>query len=186
MSCPRSSSLRVVSAMSSCNVLPVTMEISPTKAGSCARQKSCNVLRSLRSTFTRCLLGVNWLSIRSLSLLRARLLLFPVARMSTTPLLHAEHLFLTTEVVSPQTAVPPAALTGYLAGLATSRSRTVILVTFVTVIGTEELPATTAFASARFATHRVPSPAESGRKSNSKNACEEDPRRRRKKSFQGE
>jgi hypothetical protein len=35
---PRSSSWRAVAAMSSCNVLPVTMEISPTNAGSCARQ----------------------------------------------------------------------------------------------------------------------------------------------------
>src|SRR5436190_8527650 len=40
---PRSSSWRAVDAMSSCNVLPVTMEISPTTAGSCVRQKSCNV-----------------------------------------------------------------------------------------------------------------------------------------------
>src|SRR5436190_3218768 len=40
---PRSNSWRAVAAMSSCNVLPVTMEISPTNAGSCARQKSCNV-----------------------------------------------------------------------------------------------------------------------------------------------
>src|SRR5437867_7537975 len=40
---PRSSSWRAVDAMSSCNVLPVTMEISPTNAGSCARQQSCNV-----------------------------------------------------------------------------------------------------------------------------------------------
>src|SRR5882672_11727972 len=35
---PRRSSWREVAAMSSCNVLPVTMEISPTNAGSWARQ----------------------------------------------------------------------------------------------------------------------------------------------------
>ena len=35
---PRSNSWRAVVAISSCNVLPVTMEISPTNAGSCARQ----------------------------------------------------------------------------------------------------------------------------------------------------
>jgi len=56
----------------------------------------------------------------------------------------------------------------------------------VTVIGREELPATSAFAPARFAIHRAPSRKKRIGKSNQKNGLEEDPKRRRKKSFQGE
>jgi len=40
---PRRSSWRAVAAMSSCNVLPVTIEISPINAGFCVRQSSCTV-----------------------------------------------------------------------------------------------------------------------------------------------
>jgi hypothetical protein len=39
---PLRNSSRVVSAMSSCNVLPVIMEISPTTIAGCIAKRSCN------------------------------------------------------------------------------------------------------------------------------------------------
>ena len=42
MSWPLLSSARVVAAMSSCNALPVIMEISPTTIAGCIEKRSCN------------------------------------------------------------------------------------------------------------------------------------------------
>jgi len=56
----------------------------------------------------------------------------------------------------------------------------------ITVLGTEEDPATSALAPARFATHRAPSRKKRTGKSNQKTGSEEDTKQRRKKSFQGE
>src|SRR3954468_3189403 len=56
----------------------------------------------------------------------------------------------------------------------------------VTVFGTEENPATSALAPARFATHRAPTRKKRIGKSNQKTRSKEDPRRRRKKSFMSE
>ncbi len=47
---PRSNSWRAVAAISSCNVLPVTIEISPTNAGAWVRHSSCNVRGSSLGT----------------------------------------------------------------------------------------------------------------------------------------
>jgi hypothetical protein len=104
--------------------------------------------------------------------------------MFSAPFLHATHLFLAAEIATPELGLPPTTLTGYLAGLTTSLGRAVMLVMLVTVVGTEELSATTAFAPARFSTHRVPSPYQPAGKSNPKNRLRRRSRRRRKKSFQ--
>jgi hypothetical protein len=50
MSRPMANNWRAVRSMSSCNVLPVTMEISPMNAGCCVRQSSCNVPGNALST----------------------------------------------------------------------------------------------------------------------------------------
>jgi hypothetical protein len=104
--------------------------------------------------------------------------------MGSTPRLDAAHFFLPAEVIAPELGLSPTTLTGDLAGLSASQGRAVMLVMPVTVIRTEKLSATTALAPARFATHRAPSPDKRAGKSNPKSGCEEDPRRRRKKSFQ--
>lgn len=59
-----------------------------------------------------------------------------------------------------------------------------MLVMNVPVIGTEKLSATKAFAPAGLTTHRTQGPKNKTPKSNPKNQSEEDPRPRRKKSFQ--
>ena len=123
--------------------------------------------------------------ISSLSLLRRRLLLLPVARMPSAPLLHTLDFALAAEVRSVAKLVSPTPLTGQLTGLTTRRSRTVFLMP-VPIIGTEEDPATSTLAPAWFATHRAPNGKKKTAKSNKKKRTEEDPKRRRKKSFQSE
>jgi hypothetical protein len=76
--------------------------------------------------------------------------------MRLAPLLHAQNVFIAPEIVASQIALPPMALTADLAGVPTSWSWTVMLVMLVPGIRMEELPATAAFASARYATHRAP------------------------------
>jgi len=106
--------------------------------------------------------------------------------MFLAPVSHAADCFVATEVFSTELGAPPMTLTGHLAGLMTGWSRTVMLVMPVTRIGREERPATTAFAPAWFATHRGPRRKKTSGRSNQKNGTEENPRRRRKKSFQSE
>src|SRR5689334_8317795 len=106
--------------------------------------------------------------------------------MLLAPVSHAANCFIASEVVATEAGAPPAALTGRLTGLTTSRCRTVMLVMAVTVIGRKELPATTALAPTGLATHRGPSRKKMLKKSNPKDSSEEDARRRRKKSFRGE
>jgi len=125
-----------------------------------------------------------WIS--SLTLLRTRFLLFPVAGIGFAPLPDALNGFVAPEVFSTERSALPAALTGHLAGLATGGCRTVTLVVRVAGIGKKEGPATKAFASAWLATHHRTSRKKTDRKSNQKNPSEEDPSRRRKKSFQPE
>ncbi len=111
---------------------------------------------------------------------------FPVARMCLAPLLHSPDLVLPPMIIATETGEPPAALTGHLTGLTTSRRRTETLVMPVAVIREEELPATTTLAPTRFASHRLPSRKNKIRKSNQKNESEEEAKRRKKKSFQSE
>jgi hypothetical protein len=104
--------------------------------------------------------------------------------MGPAPFLHTAHFFLAAKVTTSELGLPPTTLTGGLAGLTASRGRAVMLVMPVTVIRTEETPATAAFAPARFTTHRAPTPDQPAGKSNPKNCCQEDQRQRSKKSFQ--
>jgi hypothetical protein len=104
--------------------------------------------------------------------------------MSPAPLLNPAHLFLAAKVTSAELGLPPTTLTGHLAGLTAGWGRAVKLVMSVPIIRMEKTSATTAFAPARFTTHRAPESNRSARKSNPKNGCQEDPKGRRKKSFQ--
>ena len=58
MSCPLTSSRRVLVAMSSGKVLPTNMEISPTNRGICIEQRSCKVRLGVFST--SCSMAVSW------------------------------------------------------------------------------------------------------------------------------
>src|SRR6266566_9357776 len=138
MSRPLASSLRAVEAMSSCNVVPVTIEMSPIKAGCSARQKSCNVTELFpgcykRTARVKCL-GRNLLW----PIGRSRLLL-PVVRIGLTPLLHSLGVFAAAEVIPIGPLAQPAALTGALTGGAAGGFGTVKLVMPVSIISKKKL-----------------------------------------------
>lgn len=66
--------------------------------------------------------------------------------MRVPPLLNPQHVLLAVEVVAALRRGPPLRLACHLAGTATDRHRAILLVSAVTVIGVEQLPAATALA----------------------------------------
>ena len=69
---PCSTTRRAMGAMSSCNVRPVIIAISPIKPGSLRRQKSCNVPRGLRGTLQDDCTGLTCLWWNNLSAIQTR------------------------------------------------------------------------------------------------------------------
>jgi hypothetical protein len=80
-------------------------------------------------------------------------LLFPIARMSLTPLPHSFHVLPAAEVITVGGSAQPAALTGLLAGRLAPRLGTINLMVAVAVIGQEKLLTTTALAAAVLGAH---------------------------------
>ena len=106
--------------------------------------------------------------------------------MSLAPLLHAQNIGGSAELIAVARFAQPTPLAGGLAGETASRLAAITLMLGITVIREEKLIAITALALLLHGVHRETKPAQSGGKIKQNNRREEEPKGRRKKSFSSE
>jgi hypothetical protein len=135
---------------------------------------------------TRCLLGVNLLVFSRLSSLGGGFVLAPIPRMGFAPRLNLLQPGGTAKAITAARFAQPPPLAGGLAGLTTSRRRTVLLARVVAVVRNEQLFAATALPSGHSEAHapggRKKKPLSESRKRTTKKTQS----RRRKKGRQRE